>query len=266
MLPNFNSYGTEIDNIEVVYPLNELVFLEEIIKNENGKIISTKDTDFRQNSISEKKYCYDNLGNLINEIWMTNNQKSFEIFYNYEENIIQSISFGNTKIYYKYNAESRIIEVSWFDLLFDYEVLYATTNFEYINGKCESIIFNASESRSIPYEELHFWTWKIEDINKFALDINYWLDSEYDYCYPKNYEIKIEYNCYNEVQQTTFRNITTDEIKETRFFIYEYNENIENNPKGYMFNKNHPLEYIAGFSIRNNQIEHLFSHKFEYFN
>lgn len=265
LIPDFNSYGEQVENTEVIYALNELIFLKEILKNERGDLAVIKETDLKRNSISEKKYTYDDFGNLTNEIWLKNNEKICDIDYNYKENTLEFISIGNVKKYYKYNLEGKIVEISWFDLISEVEDLYATINFEYIDGKCKNIIFNASESRYLLYDELHFWTWKIEAMNNFALDINYWLNCNYDYCYSKNYEIKIEYNSSNEVKQTTLYSRASNKIEEIRFFIYEYDENIKTNSGNYLFNNSHPLEYIAGFSIVNNQIEHLFSHKFEYF-
>ena len=51
------------------------------------------------------------------------------------------------------------------------------------------------------------------------------------------------------------------QIHEKRFFVYKYIESIicENNSESKI------VEYIDGFTIIDNDLEHMFTHKFEYY-
>ncbi|WP_035669389.1 hypothetical protein [Flavobacterium sp. 83] len=269
-----------------IYPLNELLSIEEIIYNESKEIISRKKTDLKNNSFSEEKRSFDDLGNLINRVYIENNIIQSNFTYNYKDGALESFLVDNAISYLKYNDDGSIIEIDCFEKVDGIEVFYSKTVLEYLQNRLIGVNFNVSnEGEFWLNDELSFFGWErlFEKENESALKLNCLLNPYYDYC-QKSYEVKFIYGLNNEIKQSTVINTQKnwkteldsndyedtmffeEKIEENRFFIYKYNENllINKSPENYMI-MNHPIEYIDGFTIKDNKIEHLFTHKFEYY-
>ncbi|MFV8324688.1 hypothetical protein [Flavobacterium sp. ZS1P14] len=268
-----------------IYPLNELLNIEELIYNESKEIIIRKKTNLKKNSFSEEKRSFDDLGNLINRVYIENNIIQSNSTYNYKNGVLESFLIDNAISYLKYNDDRRIIEIDCFEKVDEVEVFYSKTVLKYLQNRLISVNFNASNEEGLRLnDELGFFGWEslFEEESESALKLNCLLNPYYDYC-QENYEVKFIYGLNNGIKQSTVINTQKNwkteldssgvediiyydvEIEETRFFIYKYKEGIKkaNNSEN-IININ-PVEYIDGFTIKDNQIEHMFTHKFEYY-
>ncbi len=273
------------DGPSPIYPLNELLSIEELIYNESKEIIIRKKTNLKKNSFSEEKRSFNDLGNLINRVYIENNIIQSNSTYNYKNAVLESFLVDNAISYLKYNDDGRIIEIDCFEKVDEVEVFYSKTVLEYLQNRLISVNFNASNEEGFRFnDELGFYGWEslFEEESESALKLNCLLNPYYDY-YQKNYEVKFIYGLNNGIKQSTVINTQKNwkteldssgvediiyydvEIEETRFFIYKYKEGIKraNNSEN-IININ-PVEYIDGFTIKDNQIEHMFTHKFEYY-
>ncbi|UQD56859.1 hypothetical protein [Flavobacterium sp. K5-23] len=269
-----------------IYPLSELLSIEELVFNENKEIISQKKTDLKNNSFSEEKRVLDDLGNLINRVYSINNKIQSNFTYKYKDNVLESILVNNAITYFNYNDDGNIIEINCFEIIDDLEVFYSNTVLEYLDNRLIGVSFNASNEDGFSFDdELGFSGWEslFNKERKSTLRMDCLLNPYYDYN-QKKYEVKFIYGLNNEIKQSTVINsqnnwkeeldsegyektmLFEEKTEENRFFIYKYNENllINKNSENYMI-KNNPIEYIDGFIIKDNQIEHLFTHKFAYY-
>lgn len=259
-----------------IYPLNELLSIEELIYNENKKVISRKKTDLTNNSFSGVKNSFDSLGNLIKSVSTENGIITSNSIYNYKDGVLDSYTVDNAISYLKYNERGNVVEIDCFEMLDGIETFDSKVVLEYMKNKLISVYYNTSDEESYtPNELLTFFEWEklFEKGNETLLNLNHILHSEYRYG-QKKYEVKFIYNSKNEIIQSTLLNTKSKNKKEldsngnehtiffneiteeNRFFMYKYNESFIN----------HPIEYIDGFTIKENKIEHLFTHKFEYHN
>lgn len=269
-----------------IYPLNELLSIEELIYNESKEIITRKKTNLKKNCFSEEKRSFDDLGNLINRVYKENNIIQSNSTYNYKNGVLESFSVDNAISYLKYNQDGRVIEIDCFEIVDGVEVFYSKTVLEYLQNRLISVNFNASNEEGFRFnDELEFFGWEslFEEESKSALKLNCLLNPYYDY-FQKNYEVKFIYGLNNEIKQSTVINTQKKwkteldsngvedmiyydvEIEEARFFIYKYKEGTKKakNSENILFIIN-PVEYIDGFTIIDNQIEHMFTHKLEYY-
>ena len=252
--------------------LNELIEIKENIYNEKNELISTKvnlKETFNINTITKPIYYYNN-------------------------NMLESYLFENAISYLKYDDFGNIIEINCFKLIEGVEVFYSKTVLEYeayvdsvlisetnynVYQRLVNVHYKASdEVESFFDDKLHFYSWEglINKEKKSKLPLFHMIDTNYDYY--NEYEIKFKYDSYNEVIKTNFIHSRTSYtklndlgeiefikmkkvIEEMRFFVYKYIEckidqdNSESNI----------VEYIDGFTIIDNDIEHMFTHKFEYY-
>lgn len=272
-----------------IYPLDELLRIEEFVYNSKGERILEKRINLENNSISEIKMSYDVSGNLINRVFHEANQseKHLNYSYNYNEGVLESILVNGKAItYYKYNEDGKVIEIDCYEIIDEIESFYSKTSLDYENDRIVNIIFKSSPESSFGKDnDLGFFSWEIEFIkwDKTIKGTELFIDFS-EYYEKKDYEIKIEYDN-NQIKQTTFKFngsvykkvldtngiedfIYCDNviIEENKFFVYKYNEKIKidiSSTNNYI--KNHPIEDIDGFTIKDNKIIHLFSYKFEYF-
>lgn len=232
---------------------------------------------------------YDVSGNLINWGFYEANQseKHSNYSYNYNEGVLKSILVNGKAItYYKYNEDGKVIEIDCYEINDEIESFYSKTSIEYQSDRIVNIIFNASPESSFGKDnDLVFFSWENEFIkwDKTIKGMELFIDFS-EYYQRKNYEIKIEYE-YDQIKQTTFIYTGGDfkrefdsngiedfifyenvVIEENKFFVYKYNERIKIDiPSTNKYIKNHPIENIDGFTIKDNKIIHLLSYKFEYF-
>lgn len=274
------------DGPSPIYPLNELLSIEELIYNESKEIIIRKKTNLKKNSFSEEKRSFDDSGNLINRVYIENNIIQSNSTYNYRNGILESFLVDNAISYLKYNDDGKIIEINCFEKVDDVEVFYSKTVLEYLQNRFISVKFDTSNEEGFRLkDELAFFGWEslFEKDSESVLKLNCLLNPHYDY-YQKNYEVKFIYGLNNEIKQSTVINTQKNwkteldssgvenrihydaKVEETRFFIYKYREVTKkaNNSENILININ-PVEYIDGFTIKDNQIEHMFTHKFEYY-
>jgi YD repeat-containing protein len=285
----FTNLGKLLEGPMPIYPLNELLSIEEFVYNSKGERILEKKINLENNSISEIKMSYDLSGNLINRVFHETNQseKHSNYSYNYNEGVLESILVNSKTItYYKYNEDGKVIEIDCYEIIDEIESFYSKTSLDYENDRIVNIIFKSSPESSFGKDnDLGFGSWKNEFIkwDKTILGMKLFIDFS-EYYQRKNYEIKIEYE-YDQIKQTTFIYTGGDfkrefdsngiedfifyenvVIEENKFFVYKYNERIKIDiPSTNKYIKNHPIENIDGFTIKDNKIIHLFSYKFEYF-
>lgn len=254
--PKWDNYGFEIENKETIYPLNELVEIEEIVCNENNYLILNKRTDLKANLITEKKYYYDEDENLIKEVESQNNQVISEINSSYIENKLEFVSNGIYKTYFKFNNNEKLIEIIVYELKLNDEILYGKIGFDFKDDICERINSEIFANDFFPHNDFDFFMYFFELLK---VHLNQQINLPYDgYYINENYfhsvnkfEIVFEYYENKSLKQMTLYGDNIDEFIERRFYVYEYERSI--------------LKYVAGFSINNNEIQHLFSHKFKYY-
>jgi hypothetical protein len=246
-----------------IHPLNELLSIEELIYSESKELISRKKTDLKNNSFSEEKRRDNNL-----------------------DDTLELKLVDNAITYFKHNDDGKIIEINCFERIKGVEVFYSKTVLKYLHNRIIGVDFNASNEESFYFnDELKFFGWEslFEEESESALKLNCLLNPYYDYC-QKKYEVNFIYGLNNEIKESTVINTQKKwkreldssgvedilyynvEIEETRFFIYKYKEGIKktNNSENILINSN-PVEYIDGFTIKDNHLEHMFTHKFEYY-
>jgi hypothetical protein len=264
-----------------IYPLNKLMNIKEIIYNERNEIISTKVTDLVKNTFSEEKSSFDELGNLISSTYLNNNILNCAKTYNYKDNVIESILCNNAISYLKYNDDKKIIEIECFEKVDSLEVFFSKTVLEYLGNNLSAVSFRASNEVDFSLiHELGFFGWEnvFKNESDSILNLNCILNKYYDYD-NTSYDVTMLYNSNNEIKQCNLSYIKKKwnfeegvndyelhEIEEKRFFIYKYNEELKKiiNSEYCVFN-NHPIEHIDGFTINDNEIEHLFTHTFRFY-
>ncbi|ELY2011088.1 hypothetical protein SL057_002145 [Flavobacterium psychrophilum] len=249
----WNVYGEEIEN-EVI-PLNEIEEIQEFLIDENGNLKSSKTTDLKKNLIKERKCSYNENGYKIDDVETINNKIVTVVKTSYIENTINYITNGIYKTYYKFDENKKPIEITVCELKLDCEELYGKINFEFKNDLCVKISSEILTNNFFPNDDFDFCLYYLEliEVNlkthiKFPYD-GYYIRVWYDIF---SFEIVFEYYENNDVKQMTLLcQNDLNKFVERQFYIYEYDKSI--------------LEYVAGFSINNNEIKHLFSHKFKYY-
>jgi hypothetical protein len=261
-----------------IYELNELIGIEENIYNEKSELISKKvnfKETFNINTVKEPTYYFNN-------------------------NILESYLFENAISYLKYDDFGNIIEINCFKLIEDLEVFYSKTVLEYesqvdsifisetnykVHHRLVNVHYKASDEVGNFFDDQHhFYSWEsiINKDNKSKLPLSHMINPNYDYY--KEYEIKFEYNLNNEIIKTSLKysDISSMEklndigeiefiklnrsVEEKKFFVYKHIESIVNqNNSESNIGENMFVEYIDGFTIIDNELEHMFTHKFEYF-
>ena len=262
------------DNISI-NPLNELLSIEEITYNNNKNVISIKKTDLKKSSFSEVKNNFNVLGNLINSESIENGRATSNSIYNYKEGKLDSYKVNSVISYLKYDTDGNICEIDCYEILEGEETFNSNILLKYFDKKLINVFFNSSESEGYKPSQGHvFFDWEcvFEERNDTILKLFHILYPDYGYGQQK-YEVKFLYGPDNKIIQSTFISnqgkskteldstgnehtiFYKEKTEENIFFIYKYNENY----------KSHPVEYIDGFTIKENKIELLFTHKFEYY-
>lgn len=258
-----------------INPINELLSIEEILYNDNKDVISIKKTDLISSSFSEVKNKFNASGDLINSVLIENGNISRNSICNYKEDKLDSYKVDNAISYLKYDVYGNIIEIDCYEILEGEETFNSKIILEYFDNKLINVSFNISNEEGYNSSEgLEFFDWEsvFEERNETILKLDHFLYPDYRYG-QKKYEVKFLYDSDNKIIQSTFISNQSkskteldsignehtifykEKTEDNIFFIYKYNENF----------KSRPVEYIDGFTIKENKIELLFTHKYEYF-
>jgi hypothetical protein len=248
----WNVYGEEIEN-EVI-PLNEIEEIQEFLIDENGNLKSSKTTDLKRNLITERKCSYNENGYIIEDVETINNKIVSAVKTSYIENTINYITNGIYKTYYKFDENKKSVEIIVCELKLDCEELYGKMSIEYENELCQKISFKPIAVDLFPNDDFDFSQYFLELLEN---NLKEQLKLPYDGYYMRvwnyllsKFEIVFEYYDNKDLRQMTLYENDSDKFTQRQFYIYEYYDSI--------------LEYVAGFSINNNEIKHLFSHKLKY--
>lgn len=253
-MPKWDTYGNEVENVCEVFPLNQLIEIQEIITDKKGNLLLNKLTDLKNNLISEKKYSYNEKDNLIEEVEIINNQIITTTNTSYTDNVINFISNGVYKTYYKFNENEKLIQITVYELKSNDEVLYGKISIGFEKEQCKKISFEIFANTITPNDNLDLYEHLFELFKHYLnehikLPYNGYYINSNTYYSLKKFEIKFDYNN-NVLKQMTLYSDNVDEFIERRFYIYEYEDSI--------------LEYVAGFRIEKNEVIQLFSHKYKY--
>lgn len=249
----WNVYGEEIEN-EVIL-LNEIEEIQEFLIDENGNLKSSKTTDLKKNLIKERKCSYNENGYIIEDVETLNNKIVSAVKTSYIENTINYITNGIYKTYYKLDKNKKTVEINVCELKLDCEELYGKMSIEYENELCQKISFKPIAVDLFPNDDFDFSQYFLELLEN---NLKEQLKLPYDGYYMRvwnyllsKFEIVFEYYDNKDLRQMTLYENDSNKFIQRQFYIYEYYDSI--------------LEYVAGFSINNNEIKHLFSHKLKYY-
>ena len=136
------------------------------------------------------------------------------------------------------------------------EILYGKICFEYERSLCKKLSFEILGDICVSNEDFDFYDYLLDLFRDHLFEqaslpyAGYYISSN-KYLYLNKFEIVFDYYDNNDLKQMTLYADNVDKFIERRFYVYEYKASLR--------------EYVAGFGVKDDEIEHVFSHKFNYY-
>jgi len=247
-----NNYDFDFDPPKYIeppiYPLNELVEIEEITYFSNQKIRTHKTSDYISNFTHEKRFQYDKSEKLDCEIILENGEKVKEKKYIYSE---ETDEYKTIEINLKeglesvseFNSNFEEITRTYFKLIDDEKEVISTISINHLDAEKKVSVQN-------PFSVIDF------NCNSL-LNLPHWLyyPDFFDYFDNKVFNFEIKFIYLNDaIREIQVYDSTKHQLLERRYFLYEYLLN----------NGNQIIKYISGIKVTEDKIEHIFSHSFKY--